>query len=58
MLSRRLVLLPVSPHVAQPDPRWPDQVYPTGYWFARPQSDWTPPQDLLDFLAAGESRWP
>lgn len=54
MLSRRLVLLPVSPHVAQPDPRWPAQVYPTGYWFARPQSDWTPPQDLLDFLAAGE----
>lgn len=53
MLSERLILLPVSPQVAPPDARWPAQVRPTGYWFARPQSGWAPPPDLLEFLAAG-----
>lgn len=54
MLSRRLVLLPVSRHVAPPNPRWPAAVYPTGYWFARPAANWTPPPDLVDFIARGE----
>jgi UDP:flavonoid glycosyltransferase YjiC (YdhE family) len=54
LMSSRLILLPVSRHVAPPDPRWPAHVQPTGYWFARPLSDWSPPPDLLDFLAAGE----
>jgi sterol 3beta-glucosyltransferase len=54
LMSKRMVLLPVSPCVAPPDPRWPPQVYPTGYWFARPLGDWSPPEDLLKFLDAGE----
>lgn len=54
MLSNRLILLPVSHHIAPPDPRWPKHVHPTGYWFARPLKDWSPPQDLLDFLQAGD----
>ena len=54
MLSRRMILLPVSRHVAPPDPRWPEHVHPTGYWFARPLVNWSPPQDLLDFLEEGE----
>ncbi len=55
MLSQRLILLPVSRHVAPPDPRWPAQVRATGYWFAHTQTAWSPPADLLDFLAAGEA---
>jgi UDP:flavonoid glycosyltransferase YjiC (YdhE family) len=54
MLSRRMILLPVSRHVAPPDPRWPQHIHPTGYWFARPLAEWSPPQDLLDFFEEGE----
>lgn len=54
MMSERLILMPVSRHVSPPDPKWPSQVRPTGYWFARPQDEWTPPPDLLAFLQAGE----
>jgi len=54
MLSSRCVLLPVSQAVAPPDPLWPDTVNQTGYWFAPPQSEWSPPPDFQAFLAAGE----
>lgn len=54
MQSSRGLLLPVHPHVALPDPRWPAYVCQTNYWYARPQADWSPPSDLLDFLQAGE----
>jgi len=54
MQSKRMLLLPVNRHVAPPDPRWPAYVCQTNYWYARPLKDWSPPQDLLDFLQAGE----
>jgi sterol 3beta-glucosyltransferase len=54
MMSTRLILLPVSQHVAPPDLRWTRHVYQTGYWFARPQKEWEPPRDLLDFLEGGD----
>jgi sterol 3beta-glucosyltransferase len=54
MMSSRLILLPVSRHVAAPDPRWPPHLRQTGYWFARPDPRWEPPHDLLSFLQAGE----
>ncbi len=54
MMSKRMVLLPVSPNVAPHDPQWPSQVCQTGYWYARPLGEWSPPEDLLKFLAAGE----
>lgn len=54
MLSKRMILLPVSRHVASRNPRWPRHVHQTNYWFARPPKGWSPPQDLLDFLQAGE----
>jgi sterol 3beta-glucosyltransferase len=54
MMSSRLIILPVSPQVAPPDPHWPAQVRPTGYWFARPLENWAPPPDLLDFLQRGD----
>ena len=54
MMSRRMVLLPVSRHIAPADPRWPSQVHQTEYWFSRGQKDWSPPADLLEFLDGGE----
>ena len=32
---------------------WPDWVYVTGYWFFERPSNWQPPSDLVEFLAAG-----
>lgn len=54
MLSKRMILLPVSPSVAQPNPKWAQQIRQTGYWFARETNGWMPPQDLSDFLLTGE----
>ncbi len=54
LMSKRMVLLPVSRHVAPPDPRWPDYVKPTGYWLNRTESNWSPPSDLQEFLNIGE----
>jgi sterol 3beta-glucosyltransferase len=54
MMSTRQILLPVSQYVAPPDPRWPSHVYQTGYWFARPQKEWEPPRELLDYLEGGD----
>jgi len=54
MQSKRLLLLPVNRHVAPPNPNWPKYVHQTNYWYARPQKNWSPPQDLLDFLDTGE----
>ncbi len=37
-----------------PKPRdWGDHIDITGYWFLEKPSDWQPPNDLEDFLAAG-----
>lgn len=54
MMSKRMILLPVSRFVAPNHPGWPAQVCQTGYWFTRPQAGWKPPQGLLEFLNAGE----
>jgi sterol 3beta-glucosyltransferase len=54
MLSQRMVLIPVSPHVSPPNPHWPPHVHLTGYWVSRAPTGWTPPPDLLAFLDAGE----
>jgi sterol 3beta-glucosyltransferase len=54
MLSKRMVLIPVSPSVFPPDPRWPAHVHLTGYWFSAAPPDWIPPAGLHAFLSAGE----
>ena len=54
MMSKRMIVLPVSTSVAIPNPKWTRQIRQTGYWFAHEIEGWTPPQDLLDFLNAGE----
>jgi len=42
-----------SPNVVPVPDDYPDWVHVTGYWFLD-EPDWTPPQDLLDFLNAGD----
>jgi sterol 3beta-glucosyltransferase len=32
---------------------WPDWAHLTGYWFLEPDENWLPPDNLLNFLAAG-----
>ncbi len=32
---------------------WPDWVHVTGYWFLDSPKDWQPPQELMEFIAAG-----
>jgi sterol 3beta-glucosyltransferase len=54
MLSRRMIMLPVSRYVAPPSPAWPAMVCQTGYWFARQPPGWMPPPDLVEFINAGE----
>lgn len=52
--STTLNLIPISPHVIAQDPRWEDRHQMTGYWFAEPPQVWSPPEDLVRFLSAGE----
>ena len=40
----------VLPHPAD----WRSESYITGYWFLDRENGWEPPQDLLQFLSAGE----
>ena len=54
MMSKRMILLPVSTSVALPNPKWAKQIRQTNYWFACETEDWKPPQDLSDFLLTGE----
>jgi UDP:flavonoid glycosyltransferase YjiC (YdhE family) len=53
-LSEWLILLPVSPSVAPPNPGWPAHARQTGYWNALSPGGWSPPADLQEFLAAGD----
>lgn len=52
--SETLNLIPVSPRITPPNPLWEPRHRLTGYWFAPAPADWTPPDDLAAFLAAGE----
>ncbi|HHY89125.1 MAG TPA: glycosyltransferase family 1 protein [Chloroflexi bacterium] len=51
--SPSLNLIPLSPLVSPPDPRWEPRHRVTGYWFAPAPESWTPPDDLARFLEAG-----
>lgn len=52
--SPTLNLIPVSPNVISPNPLWEPRHRMTGYWFVPSPEDWIPPQDLMEFLDAGE----
>ncbi len=51
--SRVPVLYGYSPHVLPRPSDWADYQEVTGYWFLDAANDWTPPADLVKFLAAG-----
>lgn len=54
MLAKTPALTTVSRHVVQRPADWAEHFQVTGYLFDD-DPDWTPPQDLSDFLAAGEA---
>jgi sterol 3beta-glucosyltransferase len=51
--SSILNLIPISPCVNPPDPRWEKRHQMTGYWFTPSPNKWIPPVNLLKFLDAG-----
>ncbi len=48
------VLHAVSEHVLPRPADWPAHAHLSGYWFLDGEDAWTPPQDLVEFLDAGE----
>jgi sterol 3beta-glucosyltransferase len=40
--------------IPRPDD-WPENAHITGYWFLEQDEEWQPPQELEDFMAAGEA---
>jgi len=55
MMSPRLNLLPISPHVVERDPRWGPRHRLTGYWFLDEPQRWDPSAELRAFLDEGET---
>jgi sterol 3beta-glucosyltransferase len=51
--TRYPTLYGFSPAVIHPPADWKNTLV-TGYWYADPAPDWTPPQTLVDFLNAGK----
>ena len=51
--EQAVVLCAYSAALSAKPPDWPMKHHVTGYWFLDQQSNWSPPSDLLDFLAAG-----
>lgn len=47
------ILYAFSPSVVPRPADWRPDAHITGYWFPQGMNDWTPPQALLDYLAAG-----
>lgn len=52
--SEILNLIPLSPQISPPNPLWEPRHRLTGYWFAPAPETWAPPEDLAEFLEAGE----
>lgn len=48
-----LNLIPLSPFVFPPDPRWESRHQMTGYWFAPSPDTFSPPENLIKFLEDG-----
>mgnify|MGYP003791421571 CR=1 FL=1 len=53
MMSGRLNLVPVSPLVVTPDPRWAPQHRMVGYWLLGEPPGWSSPVEIRAFLDAG-----
>lgn len=52
--TRATVLQAFSRHILPEPLEYPDWVHTVGFWFLPAPPDWTPPQELSDFLAAGD----
>lgn len=52
--SLRLNLIPISPSVSPPNPLWEPRHQVTGDWYAPAPQEWEPPQEVVDFLNAGD----
>jgi len=50
----QLELLAYSPSLLPQPKDWGEDVYTTGFWFLNEPKDFTPDQELLEFLAAGD----
>jgi UDP:flavonoid glycosyltransferase YjiC (YdhE family) len=48
------VLYGISPAVIGKPADWGENIHLTGYWFLQPESAWTPPPALEEFLARGK----
>ena len=49
-----LALIPMPLFLQKPNPNWKDTSEITGYFFAETPNDYTPPNDLLNFIKNGE----
>ena len=52
--SPKLNLIPLSPAVIPPDPRWEPRHQMTGYWFPPAPQTWQADEGLIRFLEAGD----
>lgn len=48
------VIYATSPLVMPRPANWDENIHMSGFWYDDQPTDWTPPQDLVDFMAAGE----
>lgn len=53
--TRGVTLQAVSPALLPQPVDYPDWAHTTGFWFLPAAPDWTPPEEVADFLAAGEA---
>ena len=51
--NRRLQLYGWSNELLPEPPDWNEDRRVTGYWFLNPGEDWSPPEDLAEFLGSG-----
>lgn len=51
--GRTPILLAYDPHLLPRPHDWPSYAHITGYWQLEPAREWTPPRDLVRFLASG-----
>ena len=48
------VIYAASPLVMSRPESWDEHIHMSGFWYDEQPGEWTPPQDLVDFMAAGD----
>lgn len=48
------VIYATSPLVMPRPANWDENIHMSGFWYDEQPAEWTPPQDLVDFMEAGE----